>query len=64
MVCIFISKGVRDSLRLTRRELWINVNHILGVFKAKNISKDSDELKLHLGCGKRYLKGWLNIDIT
>lgn len=60
---VFVSKGMRDSLSLTWREMWININHVFGVLKAKRISKDVKELKLHLGCGKRHLKGWLNIDI-
>lgn len=37
------------------------VNH-LEIFKASGLLKNQDKMRLHLGCGRTYFEGYINID--
>jgi len=57
-----LSHGIRSSIRTLRDEVSIFLKHRKGLKAAKKIRYVND-LKLHLGCGPRLKKGWINIDL-
>jgi predicted SAM-dependent methyltransferase len=58
-----IISAIKNSAKLILSETIISVKHYSGVLVAKTSGKYSHNLKLHCGCGNRYIKGWVNIDI-
>ena len=57
------SAGLRSSTNTILLEIAIYLIHRKGVKQARKFRGSSD-LKLHLECGSRIKKGWLNIDLN
>ncbi len=57
-----VTTGTREALRNLRRELAANVVHV-GGWLAAALGPRLGELQLHLGCGRRRLEGWVNVDL-
>ncbi len=57
MALLAATDGLRSELASLRNP------HLDGQLRALGIDSASNELKLHIGCGKGLLSGWVNIDI-
>jgi SAM-dependent methyltransferase len=49
--------GLREDLRTLRHDF------VLSQLQALKIDPNARELKLHIGCGRGHLQGWVNIDV-
>jgi predicted SAM-dependent methyltransferase len=54
--------GLKSSLGNIMRETIYLMFHLKGVLQARRY-KNSSDLKLHVGCGKKIKPGWVNIDL-
>lgn len=67
MIRQFIRKqttyGLRSSLRHVLNEINILRKHRQGLREARNLS-GRQHLKLHIGCGPKVKKGWINVDLS
>ena len=59
-----LPKGLSLALRNVRSEVRIWKLHRGGVQKARTLYTGRRELKLNVGCGPNYKKGWVNIDLS
>lgn len=57
-----ISAGVRSALRELKHELSVQHHHKASLKYARRF-KGRTHLKLNLGCGSRYKRDWINIDL-
>src|SRR5262249_18115380 len=48
---------------LQRQLLELREEYLADQLKSLALDRTACELKLHIGCGQRYLSGWINIDI-
>ncbi len=55
--------GLRSAIRNVLNEIRIFRSHRLGVCRARQIS-NQEHLRLHIGCGPKPKKGWINIDLS
>ena len=58
-----ITNGVKEAARNLGREIVMLRKHWRGVRAASRLPSTED-LKLHLGCGPKIRKGWINIDCS
>jgi predicted SAM-dependent methyltransferase len=56
-----LSAGARASVRRLSEELTIQRRHRASVRRARSL-RGQRHLKLHLGSGRKYLAGWVNVD--
>ena len=67
MIRQFIRKqttyGLRVSFRHVLREMKILRKHRQGVRQARKLS-GQQHLRLHIGCGPKVKKGWINVDLS
>lgn len=55
--------GLRSAIRDLLREITIACKHRIGVHRARKLS-GQQHLRLHLGCGPKTKKGWINVDAS
>ncbi len=60
----YTSAALRASIRNALRELSISLKHRRGVQLAKRRFSGQRHLRLHVGCGTKIKKGWVNIDLS
>ena len=52
------------KLRSILRNLFLTAKYMFFRIIRKNKFNDTSPIKLHLGCGKTHLQGWVNIDVN
>jgi SAM-dependent methyltransferase len=58
-----ISAGLRSAIKNVWREITIFRRHRKGLFCARKLV-GQQHLRLHLGCGSKVKRGWINIDLS
>lgn len=67
MIRQFLKRQTTDGLRSSLRNVWREIKtfhkHRKGVRQVRNLA-DQQHLRLHIGCGPKIKKDWINIDLS